>query len=479
MALAAQSDGLARKSQYAKRLMSEGRFADAIPVYAELVNAVPGNPGLLLNLALAEHMAGQPRQAIPHFEAVLKVQPGSVPALFSLAACHLELNQPRLAVDPLRSVVTADPSNTDARGMLAGALFSLERFGDAAEQYSQLVSLAPRDPKAWFGLGKAYESLATRTFDQLRKTAPQSGYAAALLAESSLQRRQYRSAFFFYRQALEKTPALHGVHAGLAEVYRRAGHPDWAAVEESREKTLSPPACAVHKPECDFAAGRLLAATRSGATPEAMFWRTRAYNLLALQAFRKLGELPPSLELHRVRADLYRGQGQHAEAAAEWREILKLAPADPRAEQELATSLFLAQDYQAAQPVIARLLAADPHSATLNFMAGDSLLRTEQPQRAIPFLETALRFDPKLTAAHASLGLALTRTGRTPQAIPHLETALAIDEDGSLHYQLARAYQAAGQVEKARRMMAQYQDIQRKSQEQKQEAAKQAQLAAP
>ena len=36
---------------------------------------------------------------------------------------------------------------------------TLNRFDDAAAQYRTLTKLAPDDPKAWFGLGKAYEAL--------------------------------------------------------------------------------------------------------------------------------------------------------------------------------------------------------------------------------------------------------------------------------------------------------------------------------
>ena len=52
-----QSDDLAAESHRAKELMADRRFAEAIPIYEHLVKAVPGNPGLLLNLALAEEMA--------------------------------------------------------------------------------------------------------------------------------------------------------------------------------------------------------------------------------------------------------------------------------------------------------------------------------------------------------------------------------------------------------------------------------------
>src|SRR5213078_3331777 len=48
-----QTDSLALKSQRAKQLMADGNFAQAIPIYRELNQAVPNNPGLILNLGMA------------------------------------------------------------------------------------------------------------------------------------------------------------------------------------------------------------------------------------------------------------------------------------------------------------------------------------------------------------------------------------------------------------------------------------------
>jgi tetratricopeptide (TPR) repeat protein len=213
-----QSEDQVREAQRGQQLMAAGKFADAVPVYRKLVQALPDNPGLLLNLALAEHMAGQQRPAILHFEVVLKAQPRNLPALLSVAAAHLELNEPRAAILPLQKVVAMEPANRDARGMLAGALFSVERFEQAAEQYRALTKVAAEDPQAWFGLGKSYESLATRAFQSLAEADAKSGYMAALLAGTRLQRRQYAVAFALYRQTLERLPGLANVHSGLAEV---------------------------------------------------------------------------------------------------------------------------------------------------------------------------------------------------------------------------------------------------------------------
>jgi tetratricopeptide (TPR) repeat protein len=112
-------------------------------------------------------------------------------------------------------------------------------------------------------------------------------------------------------------------------------------------------------------------------------------------------------------------------------------------------------------------------------MLGTSLLRLQEPEKSLPYLQSALRKEPGMIAADASLGMALALINRSADAIPHLEKALTIDEDGSLHYQLARAFQAQGNTQKARELMTKYQQIQKQSQESKEEVAKEAQITAP
>jgi tetratricopeptide (TPR) repeat protein len=477
-----QTDGLAQNSHRAKELMAQGRFEEAIPICEELVKAVPGNQGLILNLGLAEEMAGHPAKAIPNFEAVLKVQPDSIPALTSIATARLQLHQPELAMGPLKKLVTAQPENINARGMLAGAEMGVNAFEDAAGQYRQLTTLDPSDAKAWYGLGKAYESLATASFQKLNNTAHESPYVAVLIADSRVQRKQYRSAFFFYRQAEAKLADLPGLHAGLAKVYKSTGHADWAIDEERREQSLPSPACNVQTAECHFLRGEFLEAvqaSKASSTPVALFWATRSYNQLAAQNFAHLQNLPESVESHSIKAQIFRDHGQNSDAANEWRAALNLDPANPRLENELATSFFLGKDYQSAMPIIEKLLVHQPQSAELNFMMGESLLRMQEPDKAIPYLEAALRTEHDMLPAHAALGMALAMLDRQKEAIQHLQQALTLDDDGSLHYNLARAYKAAGNAQGAQQMMQQYQDIKEKNQEVDSELAKQAGITAP
>ena len=236
---------------------------------------------------------------------------------------------------------------------------------------------------------------------------------ASLVADSRVQRRQYRSAFFFYKEAEKSTPDLPGLHVGLARVYRETGHPDWAAAEEKLEVD---PGCKVQTQACRFFHRDYLGATKVVAKTDAsLFWAARAYNQLAIDSFARLGQLPDSPELHALKAQIFHDHGQDLEAAKEWRAAIAISPDpnDPRLKAELTNALFLARDYGAAIPMVQQFLQADPKAADWNFMMGESLWRTQRAEEALPYLERALKSNPGMLPAHAALGLALIPWGET------------------------------------------------------------------
>lgn len=477
----AQTD-LAEESHRAKELMADHRFAEAIPIYERLVKAMPGNDGLLLNLALAEEMAGRFAQAVPHFEAVLKSQPDNLPALISLGMARLQLNQNREAIAPLRKAIAQDPDNENVLGMLAGAELNQQQYEQAATHYAAISKRNESDPRAWYGLGKAWEALAARSFDRLNKTAPDSAYVAILLADTRVQRHQYRSAFFFYQEAQRRLPDVRGVHAGLAQVYRDTEHADWAEQEIKKEASLAAPDCASKAFECAYLDKRYSEAAKTAtakATPEALYWATKAYNALAVQAFDRLGQLPESVQIHAIKAQILSDHKQSLEAANEWRAAIKLAPDDPALKRELAAALFAAKDYQGTIPLAEEQLVSDPKSQELNYFLGASLFRTEQPEKALPYLKNAVDGTSTVLPAEAALGLTLVALGQNAEAVPHLKKALDLDDDGSLHYSLARAYRATGETQPATEAMQQYQKIQRQNQEINDQLAKEAEIKAP
>src|SRR5713101_9576642 len=137
----AQSEDLAAKSQRAKEFMAEGKFADAVPLYRDLNQAVPNNPGLLLNLGMALHMAGDERKSITQLEAAVKLNPKLAPAWLFLGAARLQLGQAPAAIQAVQTVLSLQPDHRGALEMLASALLSLDRAAEAAEQYRKLADV--------------------------------------------------------------------------------------------------------------------------------------------------------------------------------------------------------------------------------------------------------------------------------------------------------------------------------------------------
>src|ERR1700747_3746741 len=91
--LPGQSPDLAEKSHRAKDLMAGQKFEQAIPIYRELVRALPNNPVLLIILGLALDYPGHKREALRKFEKVLQLDPANSLALLFLGTTYLDLGE--------------------------------------------------------------------------------------------------------------------------------------------------------------------------------------------------------------------------------------------------------------------------------------------------------------------------------------------------------------------------------------------------
>ncbi|MFN7993579.1 MAG: tetratricopeptide repeat protein [Bryobacteraceae bacterium] len=449
------------QAELGRQLMADGKFEQAIPIYRQLSQAVPGNPGLLLNLGMALQLAGHSRQAVAPLESALKIDSTIQPAWLFLGSAYLGLGKPDRAIPLLKKFVHAQPEDTGGRQSLGDAYLAAGDFAAAGPEYQKLTQLEPENPRAWYGLNRCLAALAEASLHSIEQSAPESAWWLALVGDERLVRRQFRSAFFFYRKAESLQPALPGLHASIADVYQESGHPDWADAERKRESHQD---CAAKPLACAYTSAKyedVIRLAGTSPTPEACYWRSKAYSQLARDAFARLEKLREGPEIHELRAGLLRARRQNLESIKEWRRALEFTPHDEHLREELLLSLYQARDYAAALPLADELLRENPASPELNFTKGDILLSSQETEKAMPYLKAALKSNPKLLAAHHALGRAYMQIGQPAAAIPHLQAALPIDEDGSLRYQLTRAYQATGQTELGNKALADYQEYQK------------------
>jgi predicted Zn-dependent protease len=458
----APADALAARSKQGSDAMEAGRFEDAAAIYRELVAALPNEAGLHMNLGMALAMGGHEADAVAPLERAIKLQPTLMPAQLFLGTTFLSLGKPQSAIAPLRRVVTARPADAESRSLLGQALLAAGRPIEATTQFEKLTALAPREPGAWSLLAEAYNGIVQTTLDTFERSAGEDAWRTLLLADALRDDGRLAAAFGVYRRALGQLPNTRAVHDGLAAVYELSGHADWAAEQRARGAKIALD-CTVQIAECAVAKGRhadALTATAKRVDPASRYWRIRAAAALTKAAFARIEALPDSRERRVMRAELARSRGQHVESVAELKAALAFTPDDPALLAELALSSHLARDYEQAIAVERQLLARTPDDASTLSLYGQSLLELQRIDEAIPALERAVAQRPDDQAARGALGRAYVQKGNMASAIPLLEPALAGDEEGLIHFQLARAYQATGQTDKAKPLLEKYQALQ-------------------
>ena len=456
--LAAQpAEDAAQRSARANALVQAGKPEAAIPIYKELVAAFPAEPSLGTNLAIAQYKAGRYQDAILECRRLLRLRPDLFPALLFLGASQLKLGDASSAIGPLRQALSINPNDLNARIMLADSLLANRQPREAAGEYELAAGAMPDSPRVWYGLHRGYADWASEVLSTLERTTPESPEFLALSADFERDRLQFARAFQLFREALALQPAFRGLHAKVAEIYELTAHPEWAATESARE---SAPSCGKQSPECDFLSGRLReAAAATTTTPDRLYWQGLAIRALAQHAYERLGQLPPSRESYEAAAESHEASARYREAAAAWKQALSIAPGDSGIQRRLALALCYGNDCGSALPLLKDLLARTPSSAELNYLCGLALNSIREPAQALLYLEKAVRLDGKFLPSHAALGEALLESGSPEQAIPQLEAAVAEDEDGVRHFQLARAYQAAGKREQAAAVLREYKEI--------------------
>lgn len=199
--------------------------------------------------------------------------------------------------------------------------------------------------------------------------------------------------------------------------------------------------------------------------PAGWYWAVRANQKLGVAALARAGEVEPaSPKIHALLGDAYQRRRMFDEAREEYSKVLAASPDSVAGLAGLAKADYADGRLEQARSSAQKALARSPADSEINLLMGEILVAQHQYAEAEPHLERSLHARPDLLPhVHALLGQVCARTGRTKEAIKELTQGLASDEDGSVHYQLARLYQEAGDAtaaaaafEKSKQIRARY-----------------------
>lgn len=200
----------------------------------------------------------------------------------------------------------------------------------------------------------------------------------------------------------------------------------------------------------------------------ALYWSIKANEKLAFQALARFEELEPnSARSHILSGDTLRQRFKYTEALTEYKKAQKIDPTDQAAMLGIALAYLGNNDIDKALEAARAALLHSPLDPQLNLIMAEALVARHDYPEAEPYLAKGMKAKPQiLPHVHALLGSVYAEEGRTQDAIAQLKMAAESDDDGHVHYQLARLYRQIGDSKSASEALEQTELIQKRKREQ-------------
>jgi tetratricopeptide (TPR) repeat protein len=128
-------------------------------------------PWVSYALGFAQAGLRKPAEALQAWERVRAEVPEFEPVYLDLADVYVQLNDADRAVETLRAAEKRWPADADVLNALGTIQVRRNALGDAIETFERAARADPRDPLAFFNLGRTYE---LRYFAMRRFSRPSS-----------------------------------------------------------------------------------------------------------------------------------------------------------------------------------------------------------------------------------------------------------------------------------------------------------------
>jgi len=382
---------------------------------------------------------GKLKRAAEEFEAELKLYPQSLRTLVRRGEVRLIQGDLEGAFEDWAQALETDAGRTES-------ILGLREtgFGDAAfeqlpeELRVKIERVAPELQKrdsapahlalAFLAMQQGYRSITAEELSQARSTIPSNPEAASCTeaaVRKLLERERFTEAKDCAGRVLNANSKL-ALRMQVARALFETG--DYQGALNILSKL--PPSVRV--------------------SPEAAYWRARAYEKLATAAYLRLYQAGPnSYRMHQLLGDLAAARNDDAKAIEEYQAAIASKPTLPNLHYSLGHIYWKNLKVPETRAEFEEELKINPrHPGALNEL-GDTYLLEHQAEKALPYLKEAVALEPHNPDFHRDMGTAYSDLHQYELAAAEFQLALPGDHDGSVHYKLARAFQAMGQKGKA------------------------------
>jgi tetratricopeptide (TPR) repeat protein len=409
-----------------------GRLPEAIEEFKRAVALNSQFPGAHYNLGLA-YLWNEGGSAVANAEAEFKIELATNPndffSNYYLGITCIFQRKWELAVDYLKTASRIQPNNPDPYFQLGQAYQELRKHDQAIEVLTKAIDLNPNLAHNKFQVTTAHYRLA----QSLLQTGQTEAGRKELQVASELKARAFETT---QKQAMGASRVPDENYQTPQASLDQKTRSELEANETQLTKIIS----ALHNSLGLVQAGRQ---NLTGAAVE--FRLAKKWNP------QQVG-LDYNLGLAYFRSELYR------DALAPLESEIKANPANTQARWLLGLSYFHTSGYAKAVELLQDVLTSESTNVELWYGLASSLIRQQQIDTAehaierMTVLTTANPNNVRLAQVRYELGKALLQQANVAGAISNLEIAVKLEPENALfHYELGRAYTAAGRREEGKR----------------------------
>jgi tetratricopeptide (TPR) repeat protein len=171
------------------------------------------------------------------------------------------------------------------------------------------------------------------------------------------------------------------------------------------------------------------------------------------------------LERHRnLGKAFFENPATHAEAVAEFKKALDLAPNSVREKLNYALALLHGNRVAEGVALLEQVQRLDPSLPHTWFNLGIQYKKSDQPEKALGQFETLVKLAPREPVAHYQLGSVYRGSRRNADAVREFETASALDPQlAAAHFQLYNIYRQSGRAEDAAKQLEIFQALKKQT----------------
>lgn len=328
----------------AQALEAGGNWPGAEALWDSLVHEHPDDYRLWTSLGICRSHERKFPDAIAAYKKALSINPKAVEPQLNLGIAYFKSGKLEQAIAPLRMAAAQLPDNQQANLLLGMSLYGTSRYADAAPYLEIARTKDPVNKELQFVLAQAYlwgaqYGKARLEFQSMIKNDPNSSQTHMLLGEAYDGLGKIDQAIDEFQKATQGAP-IPNAHFGLGYLlWRKHDYID-AGMEFRKELTVDPTSyqALAYLGDAELKLGQTDLAERDlskSVSAGGRLWiaefdlgkieQDRKNLAAAIEHFRRAAEEDASrIEPHYHLAQIYKANGQEAQARAELAEVSRL-----------------------------------------------------------------------------------------------------------------------------------------------------------